>query len=302
MDKRYQVFISSTFADLEEERKVVMEAILECDCFPAGMEMFPALDMDQFEYIKAIIDKCDYYVLVVAGRYGSLAPDKIGYTEKEYRYAIEKEIPVLVFVKRDIDNIPAKYTDQDKNLKKRLLKFRQEIGVGRLISMWDDKNELKSKICLSLKEAFKSNPRIGWIRASEMIKTKEEDFSELYEKLHKEIPLNIKGSNSTCTIYVKLFDFIMLIGDSDSTPNSKFILDNYESKVGIYIDNILKSCTSELIYDVFYKNRIKYSLIDITKKLCALKLINVTSSYEVYSVSLTEFGTKIYEKTILDSI
>ena len=55
MDKRYQVFISSTFADLEKERKGIMEAIIGLDCFPAGMEMFPATDTEQFEYIKTII-------------------------------------------------------------------------------------------------------------------------------------------------------------------------------------------------------------------------------------------------------
>ena len=47
LKKRYQVFISSTFADLADERRHVMETILKCDCFPAGMEMFPALDMEQ---------------------------------------------------------------------------------------------------------------------------------------------------------------------------------------------------------------------------------------------------------------
>ncbi|HDV1518665.1 TPA: DUF4062 domain-containing protein, partial [Salmonella enterica subsp. enterica serovar Aberdeen] len=39
MDKRYQVFVSSTFADLEEERQEVMQALLELDCMPAGMEL-----------------------------------------------------------------------------------------------------------------------------------------------------------------------------------------------------------------------------------------------------------------------
>jgi len=61
MDKRFQVFISSTFADLEEDKKEVMEAIINLDCFPAGMEMFPATDTEQFEYIKSIIDASDYY-------------------------------------------------------------------------------------------------------------------------------------------------------------------------------------------------------------------------------------------------
>ena len=54
MDTRYQVFVSSTFADLEEERKNVIQTLMEMNCIPAGMEFFPAIDEEQFEFIKAI--------------------------------------------------------------------------------------------------------------------------------------------------------------------------------------------------------------------------------------------------------
>lgn len=38
MEKRSEVFISSTYANLKNERKKGMEAILECGCFPSGMD------------------------------------------------------------------------------------------------------------------------------------------------------------------------------------------------------------------------------------------------------------------------
>ena len=47
MNKRYQVFVSSTFADLKEERSKVIQTIMELDCIPAGMEIFPAIDEEQ---------------------------------------------------------------------------------------------------------------------------------------------------------------------------------------------------------------------------------------------------------------
>ncbi len=40
MQKRYQIFISSTYKDLIEERQKVTQAILELYHFPIGMEMF----------------------------------------------------------------------------------------------------------------------------------------------------------------------------------------------------------------------------------------------------------------------
>lgn len=179
MEKRYQVFISSTFADLEEERKEVMEAIINLDCFPAGMEMFPAADIEQFEYIKTIIDQSDYYVLIIAGRYGSVAEDGKSYTEKEYEYAKEKGIPVLVFVKKDIENLLVGQTDGDPELKKKLLEFRESSMKNRLAKYWDNKLELKYNVHDSLSKAFQINPRRGWIRGD--IATDIETLRELDE-------------------------------------------------------------------------------------------------------------------------
>jgi hypothetical protein len=83
MQKKYQIFISSTYVDLIEERQRVLRAILDMGHIPAGMELFSAADEEQFSYIKRIIDECDYYVLVVGGRYGSVDDDGVSYTEKE---------------------------------------------------------------------------------------------------------------------------------------------------------------------------------------------------------------------------
>lgn len=83
MDKRYQVFVSSTFEDLQEERREVMQALLSLDCIPTGMELFPAADEESWELIKRFIAGCDYYVVIVGGRYGSVGPDGKSYTEME---------------------------------------------------------------------------------------------------------------------------------------------------------------------------------------------------------------------------
>jgi hypothetical protein len=46
--KKYQVFVSSTYIDLIDERQEIMHALLELDCIPAGMELFPAANEDQW--------------------------------------------------------------------------------------------------------------------------------------------------------------------------------------------------------------------------------------------------------------
>ena len=98
MEKRYQVFVSSTYKDLQDERAQVIRTLMEMDCFPAGMELFPAVDEEQWNFIKKVIDDCDYYILIVGGRYGSTSPEGLSYTEQEYDYAIEKGLKVLAFV------------------------------------------------------------------------------------------------------------------------------------------------------------------------------------------------------------
>ena len=81
IEKREQVFISSTFKDLVEERRAVIQTLLEADCIPSGMELFPASDSEKWDLIKGVIDLCDYYVVIVGGRYGSVEDvEQLSYT------------------------------------------------------------------------------------------------------------------------------------------------------------------------------------------------------------------------------
>lgn len=89
-DKKYQVFISSTYTDLAEERKKILDVLFMADCIPAGMDAFVAADTEQFEVIKKVIDLRDYYVLIIGKRYGSVHPDTgKSYTEMEYDYCFK---------------------------------------------------------------------------------------------------------------------------------------------------------------------------------------------------------------------
>jgi hypothetical protein len=106
MEKRYQVFVSSTFRDLVDERQGALKSILELNHMPAGMELFPASDESAWQLIKDLIDSSDYYVLLIGGRYGSLDEEGIGYTEKEYDYAVAKKKPVIPLLHKNPDNLP----------------------------------------------------------------------------------------------------------------------------------------------------------------------------------------------------
>lgn len=63
--KKYQIFVSSTFRDLEQERLGVLETIHRMGCIAAGMEQFPASHRDAWSQIKRTIDESDYYIVLI---------------------------------------------------------------------------------------------------------------------------------------------------------------------------------------------------------------------------------------------
>jgi hypothetical protein len=164
MDKRYQVFVSSTFADLQDERQAVMQALLSLDHFPAGMELFPASDDDQWALIKGVIDDSDYYVLVVGGRYGSTTAEGISYTEMEFDYAKLRKKPILAFVHQNPDLIPAGKTDLDDTARAKLNAFRKKVESDRHVKFWINPDDLRAKVIQSISAETKRNPQEGWVR------------------------------------------------------------------------------------------------------------------------------------------
>lgn len=166
--KRYQVFISSTFTDLVDERQAVLKAVLELDHMPAGMELFPALDDNAWQLIKDVIDASDYYVLIIGGRYGSLDQAGIGYTEKEYDYTVSTKKPVIPLLHKNPDNLPRGKTEISEGAWRRLREFRQKVESQHTCVYWNSADDLKAKVIVGLTATIKRHPAIGWVRASQV--------------------------------------------------------------------------------------------------------------------------------------
>lgn len=168
MEKKYQVFISSTYEDLKEERKKVQEILLMADCIPAGMEAFVATNDEQFNVIKKVIDLCDYYVLIIGGRYGSVNnATGLSYTEMEYDYAVSKEIPVLVFSIDDSVELPEKKIEKDDEKKQKLRDFKSKAMNNRLVNIWISAADLAGQVAISIMRAKSEIERSGWVRGDD---------------------------------------------------------------------------------------------------------------------------------------
>jgi hypothetical protein len=128
------------------------------------MEAFVASNESQWDVITRVINECDYYVLIIGGRYGSITSDGISYTEREYNYAKKLSIPVLAFAHADPDLIAAGKTEKDEEGRKRLEAFRARVMAEHPIRTWTSAKELGALVSRSLTREIKINPRPGWIR------------------------------------------------------------------------------------------------------------------------------------------
>ena len=165
MKKKYTVFVSSTYEDLKEERQEVMRVLLEADCIPCGMEYFPATEDSTLDFIKKIIDDCDYYVLILGNKYGSTDSSGQSYTEKEYLYAQEKGIPTLSFIRNNLNSLPLELCEDNTKKKKRLRQFRELAKKNKICKFWSNKDELARRVLQSISQIIKDAPGAGWVRA-----------------------------------------------------------------------------------------------------------------------------------------
>lgn len=165
MEKRYQVFISSTFIDLKDERQAILRAVLELGHMPAGMELFPASDDSAWKLIRDVIDASDYYALIVGGRYGSTNAQGLSFTEKEYNYAVSSKKRVVAFLHQNPDQLPRDRTETDRRAWARLGAFRRKVEKKHVCVYWLGAEDLKTKFIVSLSAEFKRHAALGWVRA-----------------------------------------------------------------------------------------------------------------------------------------
>ncbi len=168
MKKKMQVFISSTYSDLIDERQIAVQAILEAGHIPAGMELFQAGNESQLQTIYRWIDESDIYMLILGGRYGSIET-KSGksYTQLEYEYACMKEIPLFAIVLSDsyLENKSIKKPEIDilSGISMDEYQIFKKSVMSKIVKIVNEYDEIKSSIMGSLLQIDRNNDIKGWI-------------------------------------------------------------------------------------------------------------------------------------------
>lgn len=229
-DVLFQVFVSSTFIDLETERLAVLRAIASTGNIPTGMEYFPATHQPPWEYIRQMIDLSDFYVLIIGSRYGSLTPEGISFTEKEYDYAIASEKLVYAFIHANPGNIPSKFSDRDPAALERLSAFRTKVEGRHGRMTWDSPETLATNVLASLYVATRHPTAKGWVRAGKVdtqqateLRRLQDENRELKEQLfsrpHDESPTTIPEAYRVASILPKVLrDVLITIAEHRHAP------------------------------------------------------------------------------------
>lgn len=213
MKKKLQVFISSTYNDLIEERQAAVQAVLDAGHIPAGMELFKAGNNSQFETIKKWINESDVYMLILGGRYGSIEPNsKLSYTQIEYEYALSVNKPIFSVVLKDdflkrkaigktkkeifeLDNI-----DKYKNFK--------TIVLSKIVRMVDDNKDIHIAVLTTLSDFLEEYDFVGWVKNVQKEQAEEKESKSIIHhkcaKCAKEefLPSDYDLSNNDALEYV----------------------------------------------------------------------------------------------------
>ena len=139
-----KVFVSSTWLDLQPERKAVEQAIRrmrEPDF--NGMEYFGSRDDTPREVSLAEVDSSDVYVGIFAARYGS------GITEEEYRRARARGLSCFIYIKAEA-SIRYNKVEKDAAQQARLEKLKAELRKSHVVTEFTGPADLATKVIADL--------------------------------------------------------------------------------------------------------------------------------------------------------
>lgn len=310
MTKKFQVFVSSTFIDLEDERRAVIEAILDLKHIPIGMEAFQAGDDDQWTYIKKRIDEADYYVVIVAERYGSEKDGK-SYTEMEYDYARAKGVPVAAFLLADEARVPwraekAKFVDTVGKIDA----FRAKCQ-GKLCKPWRNKDDLALACTKTLALALTDELPGGWIPAKEAPDTSVLNELARLSKENEELREKLQGLDGDREVEEVIGVLSNNKVDGHINCTGYTLLDLFNDISDRLIDGIdTYSATDMAVYMNFSENSIAFGYcyddklyVNITDNIRML-IVNlvVSKSMVVFDkrassiVQITDFGKRVLRR------
>lgn len=189
--RKYQFFISSTYKDLVEERQSLVLSLLKLGHFPVGLEVYPTEENNFWPVIQQQINECDYYVVMVGGRYGSLSPMGLSYTHREFVYASTRKKPILALVHDQPQLLPDVKREPTRAGQMQLENFRQLVAKSDMCREWHSLMELRELVRTVVPQFISRHSCDGWVRSGNEIASLE---TVRLQKRVEELERELQGS------------------------------------------------------------------------------------------------------------
>lgn len=158
------VFVSSTFSDLESHRSAVRDGIRQLGLIDVSMENLGARDQrPKDECLRLLRDESELFVGIYAHRYGYLPDgDEVSITESEYEAATLANLPRFIYiVDDDYPWLPGYIEDGDG--KTRLMSFKNRLLQRHICKKFTSEDQLTVSVVADLGRhmAMRKATRVG---------------------------------------------------------------------------------------------------------------------------------------------
>lgn len=162
LDKRYQVFISTSGAEMQSERIILSQTLVGMGFFSWGLEQRTPLNT---AFARRQIDDCDYVVILLGSQYGEQSVSGVGYMHLEYIYAVTKQKPIIVFMHEDPASRDPSLHDTKPELQEKFKEFRQLLQQeADQVFCYRTLRDLEMAVRLNMPQMLERYPVSGWVR------------------------------------------------------------------------------------------------------------------------------------------
>jgi tetratricopeptide (TPR) repeat protein len=159
MSDHLDVMVSSTFSDLVEHRKEACDALLRLGFFPIGMEYDSSKSgKDIIDSSMGMVNRAEAYVGILSHRYGGVPEDKtrnlgeVSITELEYRRALQRRIPVYMFLMSDDHQVTVRGVEKVEAYAAKLEALKKDARKRSICAEFSSVLELKNLVLQSFSE------------------------------------------------------------------------------------------------------------------------------------------------------
>ena len=231
------IYLSSTYEDLKDHRRVVYEALRKAGHSVFAMEDYVAADQRPVEKCLKDVEKADIYIGLFAFRYGYRPPRQHGnhhdlsITELEYRCAESSKKPCLTFVVQDTTPwsrvLDDAHTGDDRG--ERIKALRQYLLTEKLASQFSSPHELSTLVLAAVTKYLGEHKQPDFQKKRESV---EATVTWDIEKQGSPYPGLMHFTQKYAPVFFGRHAEVQAVLDRMHGPDGRFIIVSGDSGVG----------------------------------------------------------------------